>query len=62
MTSLDLVTPEGLAETFHQIYERLAPDYGYKTRQESAVEWKDVPVDNKALMTAVCAEILEMLE
>ena len=53
-----LVSAEALAKRFHEAYERLAPQYGYKTRKESAVEWKDVPTDNKNLMIAVCSEIL----
>lgn len=32
-----------LARLFHETYERLAPEFGYKTRKESAVPWKDVP-------------------
>lgn len=55
------MTPDELARFFHETYERLAPDYGYKTREESAVPWDDVPTDNKALMTATCAEVLRKL-
>jgi hypothetical protein len=50
--------PEELAQKFHDTYERLAPNYGYTTRQSSAVAWKDVPEPNKSLMIAVAAEIL----
>lgn len=53
------MTPEGMAQKFHETYERLAPTYGYKTRVESAVPWDQVPVANRNLMVAVCAEILE---
>ena len=55
------MTAEELARFFHDTYERLAPDYGYKTREESAVPWEDVPQDNKQLMTATCAEVLRKL-
>jgi hypothetical protein len=55
------VTAEELARFFHETYERLAPDYGYKTREESAVPWEDVPQDNKALMIATCGEVLQRL-
>ena len=48
---------EELAKKFHETYERLAPDFGYKTREASAVPWKDVPEANKSLMIAVCAEL-----
>ena len=49
---------ERLAKRFHEAYERLAPDFGYKTREASAVPWADVPPENKALMIAVAREIL----
>ncbi len=44
---------ELLAKKFHETYERLAPDFGYKTRESSAVKWGDVPEKNKKLMVAV---------
>lgn len=47
-----------LAQRFHEAYERLAPDFGYKTREASAKPWAEVPEQNKNLMIAVCAEIL----
>ena len=53
-----MVSAEALAQRFHETYERLAPQYGYETRKESAVEWEDVPTNNKNLMIAVCSEIL----
>lgn len=52
-------TAEQMAERFHETYERLAPDYGYETRRDSAVPWPEVPDQNRALMVAVCKEILE---
>jgi hypothetical protein len=51
--------PEALAEKFHEAYERLAPDYAYQTREVSAVRWENVPPKNRALMIAVCTEILK---
>ncbi len=54
-------TPEALAQRFHEAYERLAPEHGYRTQPESAKPWADVPENNKSLMIAVCAEILEYL-
>lgn len=47
-----------LAQLFHGTYERLAPDFGYETRQASAVPWDDVPEPNRLLMVAVAAEVL----
>jgi hypothetical protein len=55
------VSPEELARLFHETYERLAPDFGYKTRTESAVPWAAVPQANRQLMIAVAAEVLERL-
>lgn len=49
---------EDWARTFHETYEFLAPSFGYETRKESAVEWKDVPEKNRKLMTAVCKLII----
>jgi hypothetical protein len=49
---------EALAQRFHETYERLAPSFGYETREASAKPWAQVPEQNRALMTAVCAEML----
>lgn len=49
---------EALAQRFHETYERLAPSFGYETREASAKPWADVPDQNKRLMVAVCAELL----
>lgn len=53
-----VLDPEMVARSFHEAYERLAPKYGYKTRKESAVPWKDVPEKNKKLMKAVIKELM----
>jgi hypothetical protein len=55
------MSAEHLAQFFHETYERLAPSFGYETREASAVPWEDVPEQNKHLMIAVCAEVLEYL-
>jgi hypothetical protein len=44
-----------LAIKFHEIYERLAPSFGYETRTETRVF--DPESKNGRLMIAVCAEI-----
>ena len=54
-------TAEQLAWMFHDAYERLAPSFGYKTREASAVPWDQVPDANRRLMVAVAAEILTAL-
>jgi hypothetical protein len=55
------VDPESLAEAFHEAYERLAPSFGYKTREASAVPWAEVPDANRGLMIAVAGEVLQWL-
>lgn len=49
---------EQIARAFHEAYERLAPGFGYKTREASAVPWADVPDQNKNLMVAVAAALI----
>lgn len=55
------VDAEKVACRFHETYERLAPQYGYETRPESAVAWEQVPENNRRLMVAVAAEVLDWL-
>ena len=61
LAALALIDSVRLAELFHTLYEKLAPDFNYKTRERSAVDWIDVPEDNKSLMIAVAAKILDRL-
>jgi hypothetical protein len=49
--------PEDAARLFHETYERLAPEHGYRTREASAVPWEDVPEPNRSLMIAVAGEV-----
>ena len=53
------VVDEAIAREFHEAYERLAPEHGYETRQESAVPWENVPEANRHLMAAVVRELRE---
>lgn len=48
-----------VAQRFHELYEMLAPKFGYETRPESAVPWRDVPVANKRLMRAVVSRLID---
>lgn len=50
---------EQVARSFHEAYERLAPEFGYDTRKESAVPWEEVPQQNKDLMKAVVTDLLD---
>jgi len=54
-----MTTPEQLAKLFHDTYERLAPQYGYKTRKASSLDWDEVPELNKELMIETCKVILK---
>lgn len=49
---------EFLAKLFHDTYEKLAPDFNYKTREASAKPWFDVPENNRKLMVAVAEKVL----
>lgn len=53
---------EQVAKLFHDTYERLAPEHGYKTRKASAVPWEDVPEKNRALMIATCKIVIAEVE
>ncbi len=54
-------TAEQMARIFHDVYERLAPEYGYKTREESAKPWNEIPESNRQLMIATVTEVLRIL-
>ncbi len=54
-----VLTPEYLAQMFHETYERLALVYTYETRRESRVPWSVVPEPNRSLMLAVATEVLD---
>lgn len=58
MAGMPFTDPVLLARRFHEVYEELAPVFGYETRAESAVPWDDVPRANRQLMIAVCAVLL----
>lgn len=58
MSATDRVDPEMLARYFHDEYERLAPSFGYETREASAKPWEQVPENNRRLMMAVCTSVL----
>jgi hypothetical protein len=44
------------ARRFHELYERLAPQYGYETRPET--QTLDLTSPNGRLMVAVCRELM----
>lgn len=53
------VRAEKIAKAFHESYEFYAPDFGYRTRKESAVPWDDVPSANKGLMVKTVRALLD---
>ena len=50
---------ERIAKAFHEAYEELAPEHGYETREASRKPWEDVPSQNRGLMVAVVARLME---
>ena len=52
-------TPTEVAELFHDTYERLAPQFGYETRDDT--KKFDPTTPNGQLMTAVCEKVLNTL-
>lgn len=48
---------EALARRFHEVYEDLAPSFGWDTQQRSRTSWDDLPPQNRALMLAVVERI-----
>jgi hypothetical protein len=51
-------TTEDVARRFHEVYEALAPSFGWETQNASAVPWDAVPEENRKLMIAVCQHVL----
>lgn len=53
---------EFLAKLFHEVYERLAPEFGYMTRFSLVDGWEKLPEANRKLMIATSAEVLRKLD
>jgi len=53
MVGLDRLSAEGLARKFHEEYERLAPEFGWKTRERCRKEFDELPERNRELMVEV---------
>ena len=54
----NVLKPEELARFFHDTYERLAPQFEYRSRKETNVPWEQVPENNKQLMIATATAVL----
>lgn len=50
---------ETVAIAFHEAYEALAPEFGYRTREASAKPWDEVPANNASLMVATADRLLK---
>lgn len=50
---------EAIALAFHARYEALAPEFGYRTRKDSAKPWSKVPKKNRRLMIATVQALLD---
>lgn len=48
-----------IAREFHDAYERLAPQFGWNTQQVSKTVWEALPENQRRLMVATVAELLE---
>ena len=48
---------EELAKRFHDVYEKFAVEYGWKTQEQCQVEFEDLPKENRDLMVAVVSEV-----
>lgn len=53
------IDPVEVAKRFHDVYERLAPQFGYETRPDTKQFDPNTP--NGKLMVAVCGEIGQQL-
>jgi hypothetical protein len=60
-TDVEDTPAEVVARMFHSHYERLAPLWGYRTREASATEWDQVPLRNRELMVATAKAVIDEL-
>ena len=58
---IEEIEAETLAILFHYMYEVNSICCGYKTRDESAVSWDDVPELNKKVMIRTAEDVLKFL-
>lgn len=54
------MTPEKIAELFHDTYEQQAPNFGYETREDTRIF--DPESANGRLMISVCSRVMEHLK
>ena len=51
-----------VAKLFHEIYERLAPAFGWRTKKGCNVAFELLPQRNRALMIATCQKVLKAIQ
>ncbi len=56
----DMISAEILAREFHELYESLAPNFGYSTNPDTRIF--NTNSSNGKLMIAVCDKILDQLQ
>lgn len=50
---------KALARRFHEVYEVLAPGFGWSTQEASRVTWDELPTNQRDLMVATIRKIFE---
>lgn len=51
---------EMLAARFHEIYEGLAPEHGWRSDgRPTAVPWRELPPENRSLMVASMEQLIQ---
>lgn len=50
---------EVIAKNFHEVYEELAPSFGYETKKESQVSWDKLDKAHQDLMIATVRKVLQ---
>ena len=50
---------EAIARRFHELYEELAPLYGWETQPKSRVEWADLPSEQRGLMLETVRRVMK---
>lgn len=53
------LTPEQLAEKFHETYEALAPSFRYGTHQPLTKSWAELPETERKLLVSICEAIID---
>ena len=48
-----------IAKEFHTVYEKNAPDYGYRSRNTQEVPWGDVIAWKKTLLLMVIDDLID---